>query len=373
MTGLASWLGAGVVAALILSAPLGLVVGLVANVEYGGSNGVSTALTVLVVASLGIGVPVGVGRWISAPIRKRDLPSPRDMLVADRAVLLVALATSGIAVGLAVGVLTGVLNALALDTFGSAPPVAAGGVAGVLAFAVVLCGSGSPWFSYVFARAWFAAARRRMPWNLIRFLDDANTDIVRSAGPVYQFRHARLRSFLSDRYFEMMRPTSWLLGGAVLQRSASAISTRRRGWVAVVRVLATTIAPLILVAGIAVIAVPQLNGFISRRDARVADERARDLIRVADSLQPRDPEMALRVRIAAAVVDSDQGAREDLKAFLRMRSASTTYYWTRTNRVLTVGAWAVTLDPRGLVTGWNLERQMPSPQPIGRGAQDIIA
>jgi hypothetical protein len=373
LTGLASWLGVGVIAALILSAPLGLVVGLVANVEYGGRNGVSTALTVLVIASLGIGVPVGVGRWISAPIPKKDLPTPQAMLVADRAVLLVASTTSGLAVGLAVGVLTGVLNALALDTFGSAPPVAAGMVAAVLAFIVVLCGSGSPWFSYVFARAWFAAARRRMPWNLIRFLDDANTDILRNAGPVYQFRHARLRSFLSDRYFEMMRPTSWLLGGTVVQRTASAISTRRRGWVAVVRASATAVAPLVLLAGIAVITVPQLNGFINRRDARVADERARDLIRVADSLQPTNPDAALRVRIAAAVVDSDPGARQDLKAFLRLRAASATYYWTRTNRVLSIGGWAVTLDPHGLVTGWNLQRPTPAAQSIARGAQDITA
>lgn len=42
------------------------------------------------------------------------------------------------------------------------------------------------------------AIRRRTPIQLMRFLDDARErDVLRTVGPVYQFRHARLQDLLA--------------------------------------------------------------------------------------------------------------------------------------------------------------------------------
>jgi hypothetical protein len=122
------------------------------------------------------------------------------MLRADRSGLLVAALTSAAATAVAAWFFVTITNALALDVFGSPDPLWSASITGVVTFGVVFCGSGSPWFSYVLARIWFALVRRRLPWNLIRFLDLATDDqIVRCTGSLYQFRHARLRSYLAAR------------------------------------------------------------------------------------------------------------------------------------------------------------------------------
>src|SRR5439155_16138794 len=74
-----------------------------------------------------------------------------------------------------------------------------GGVwGGCLVFAVVFFGSGSPWLSYTIARLWLAS-RQRLPWRLIHFLEDAHRrGVLRQAGPIYQFRHIRLQTHLTE-------------------------------------------------------------------------------------------------------------------------------------------------------------------------------
>jgi hypothetical protein len=47
----------------------------------------------------------------------------------------------------------------------------------------------------------------RLPWALIAFLDDAHQrGVLRQAGAVYQFRHARIQSHLSRTYQERHEP-----------------------------------------------------------------------------------------------------------------------------------------------------------------------
>lgn len=55
----------------------------------------------------------------------------------------------------------------------------------------------SVWGRYIVAKAW-AAIRGELPWRLMRFLDDAHRrGVLRRAGAVYQFRHARLQQYLA--------------------------------------------------------------------------------------------------------------------------------------------------------------------------------
>jgi hypothetical protein len=369
--GLAGSLGGGLLTALLLGAPISLLVGIVANIEYGLGNGISTASTVFGTVLLGVGIPIGIGRWLGMPVTDQDAPTPKAMLRADRAALVIGSLVGGSAVGVGAGLLVNALDALRLDVIGSPAPVWSGGGAGLVAFAVVLCGSGSPWFAYVVARAWFTVARRSLPWNLIGFLDGAaEDDVMRCTGSVYQFRHDRLRAFLSNRYVIDLRPARWLVDWTGALEAAPVVTTRRQR--RVVRLVAAGLAPLVLATGLAFVTVPQLRGFIDRRDARIENEQARNLIRVADQLQARDADRALRLRIAAAVVDSDRGATDDLAAFLRMRLAPGPYGWERTNRLLAVGDWAVGLDPQGVVTGWNLDQDQPSPVELGAQIQDIV-
>lgn len=50
----------------------------------------------------------------------------------------------------------------------------------------------------VFGRVWLPA-NGRLPWALPRFLEDAyERGVLRRAGAVYQFRHARLQDHLKQ-------------------------------------------------------------------------------------------------------------------------------------------------------------------------------
>lgn len=59
----------------------------------------------------------------------------------------------------------------------------------------------------MYTRTWSArlafaqlAARWRTPIRLMRFLEDArDRDVLRTVGPVYQFRHARLQDRLAEQ------------------------------------------------------------------------------------------------------------------------------------------------------------------------------
>lgn len=54
----------------------------------------------------------------------------------------------------------------------------------------------SAWWHFVVARSW-AALRRRLPWRLMHYLEDAHErGVLRQAGAVLQFRHARLHDRL---------------------------------------------------------------------------------------------------------------------------------------------------------------------------------
>jgi hypothetical protein len=55
----------------------------------------------------------------------------------------------------------------------------------------------SVWGRYVITKTW-AAVRGDMPWRFMLFLEDAHRrGLLRRAGAVHQFRHARLQQHLA--------------------------------------------------------------------------------------------------------------------------------------------------------------------------------
>jgi hypothetical protein len=63
---------------------------------------------------------------------------------------------------------------------------------------IALCASA--WFRFAVVR-FLLAARGRLPWRLVPFLDDARgRGVLRQIGPVYEFRHAMLGDVLREEY-----------------------------------------------------------------------------------------------------------------------------------------------------------------------------
>jgi hypothetical protein len=140
-----------------------------------------------IVAGLLAGLLVGLVRW-SVPVERANAVSPRSVLASDRrASLIQGLA----AVVLATGTIGAVL-ALRFDPVPAAVTAAVGGSFLGLGFTL-----GTAWAWFQAARLWLAL-RGRLPWRLMRFLDDAHRrGVLRQTGAVYEFRHGRLQDHLA--------------------------------------------------------------------------------------------------------------------------------------------------------------------------------
>src|SRR5262249_41260333 len=120
-------------------------------------------------------------------------------------------------------------------------------------FGAVLLGAGSPWVPYTVARLWIALWGH-LPWRLMRFLDDAHDrGILRQAGAVYQFRHARLQEHLAGEWahFGPPRLIRWLVEARIRSSPQSHRSRRHSRRNAIV---STTAAVAILSTAITTIA-----------------------------------------------------------------------------------------------------------------------
>lgn len=151
-----------------------------------------------VVFGLGAGLVFTAIAALEAPLDVRAAGSPDGLLEVNRRAVLglgvvtvplfalfVAAATGAVASGLTVlrfEVVWSPTTALALGLVG--------GVGGALAYGLSL----TAWGQWVlFARIWLPLTGR-LPWRLPAFLDDAyRRGVLRRAGAVYQFRHARLQ------------------------------------------------------------------------------------------------------------------------------------------------------------------------------------
>ncbi|MEV6124164.1 NACHT domain-containing protein [Streptomyces sp. NPDC052077] len=180
--GLAWALGFGLF--LVLAARTGPVPGLVAALLLGPATGVW----------LGRGVVLLAGRETRSP----DLAlavGPATLLRRDRRVFGRLLAEFAFGYGL--------VPALALPALfgGAGTDPAAMAAALLLVPAFGLCGAFAyaSWGHFALARC-HLAARRRLPRDLMAFLEDAHRrGVLRQAGAVYQFRHIDLQHHLADR------------------------------------------------------------------------------------------------------------------------------------------------------------------------------
>lgn len=176
----------GLVAGLIFGGWAWYETGLVAGLSFG-----AFPLLVGLVFGFSEGIVTGLERPIdlSATVNSLDsLKNDRRTAIGQLFVLIPLFALAG-------GV-TGSLLGLVLE-FGTG---LADGVAYGLAFGCLQgmltesLGAWGQWLMYV--RLW-PALTGRLPWPVLAFLTDAyNRGVLRQAGPVFQFRHARLQDHL---------------------------------------------------------------------------------------------------------------------------------------------------------------------------------
>ena len=105
---------------------------------------------------------------------------------------------AGLIAGLGTGLVAGLRAGLGAGLVG-------GVVAGLLAMLVVgLVGGLAYPMTWAASLAFAQLARRwHTPLRLMRFLEDARKrDVLRTVGPVYQFRHARLQDRLGDQHVQ---------------------------------------------------------------------------------------------------------------------------------------------------------------------------
>ncbi|QTE03063.1 helix-turn-helix domain-containing protein [Streptomyces cyanogenus] len=189
----------------------GFMVGLVH--AYGWKAGLSSALYLGlvdgIVFSLVFGGAAGLTFWLlgllETPLDIVSAVSPRSVLNADRRTVITQLgfwapvfgAAVGLGIGVVVDLLQGHLGRLVADPTASLVLGTISGLGGALGYTLSMTAWGQ-WC--VLSRIWLPLTGR-LPWAVAAFLDDAyQRGVLRQAGAVYQFRHARLQSRLAQAH-----------------------------------------------------------------------------------------------------------------------------------------------------------------------------
>ncbi|MDT0459579.1 NACHT domain-containing protein [Streptomyces sp. DSM 41527] len=143
---------------------------------------------------LAAGVIVALAAWLETDAKPEESVSATDLLRTNRTIVLVQVGVVGLVLGLGYGIAVTHFNGFALG-------LPSGIGAGLAAASGV--GTLTAWGRWVvLVRLWLPLSGR-LPWRVNAFLDDARArGVLRQAGAVYQFRHARLR----DRLAEAQRP-----------------------------------------------------------------------------------------------------------------------------------------------------------------------
>ncbi|GAA3419741.1 NACHT domain-containing protein [Streptosporangium vulgare] len=172
----------GGVLAVVLAA--GLVVGLTIGLATGFTVGLAVVLTSVLAAVLA----AGVMEWAEQPASSTVATTPLTSWKADRTLTLLRTMTFGLPFGIAGGIAGGIADGL---TVGIAIGIAAG-----IAFGIAK-GNHRAWLAYTIA-VWRLAKKKHLPRKLMAFLDDAHRlGLLRTVGPIYQFRHAELQDHLA--------------------------------------------------------------------------------------------------------------------------------------------------------------------------------
>lgn len=173
--------------------------------------GIADALIFAVVFALAAGLVFGLMALGETPLDITSVGSPAELLRVNRRTVVVQVlvfgpsfavavaATSWLAVTLLNTLPPGYLFGLTFEwnpLFGLSFGLT-GGIGGAFGFALAL----TAWGQWVlFARVWLPLTGR-LPVAVHAFLDDAyRRGVLRRAGAVYQFRHARLQDHLANRF-----------------------------------------------------------------------------------------------------------------------------------------------------------------------------
>ncbi|GIG88530.1 hypothetical protein Pen02_34660 [Plantactinospora endophytica] len=173
----------------------GLLFGLVFEATYPANYvGLTTGLTF----GLTLSLVFGISEAVVLPVDDQDATTPRSLLLSDRNATVVQVLAFMAAAGMSDALNTWLVarftgESMDLAAFGYAARV---GLTYGLAFGLA-ASVNSAWLRFAVARVWLAS-RGDLPWRLMRFLDDAHRrGVLRRAGGVYQFRHARLQDRLT--------------------------------------------------------------------------------------------------------------------------------------------------------------------------------
>jgi hypothetical protein len=185
----------GLVSGLLFGLLFGLVTGLVSSLIYGLASGLVSGLIYGLISWLA----VGLANAFADP-DSTSSPSPATSWHNDRRHSIMIGLAVGIVVGLVAGIVVGLVSGL---MHGIKSGLTNGSLFGLMLFGLMsglVAGIG-------ISHAWpttLATAQLAMRWHiplhLMKLLNDAQQrNVLRTVGPVYQFRHARLQDRLAAR------------------------------------------------------------------------------------------------------------------------------------------------------------------------------
>lgn len=163
--------------------------------EYAGwlAYGLETGL---LIGPIG-GLVAGLAALFEAPVDVETAVSPSSLLADDRTKTIVQASAVGVAA--AVG--------CSLPLFVPGPAVSGidlllglrDALLGGLGIGLIVGLSLNAWGRWLVLSRFWLPITGRLPWAVVAFLEDAcRRGVLRRAGPVYQFRHARLQEHLAD-------------------------------------------------------------------------------------------------------------------------------------------------------------------------------
>lgn len=187
----------------------GVLFGTAASVFGHSGNVVLVGFAAGLFAGLGTWFVVSFVRALGTPVDPTETTSPAELLRTDRRAAL----RQGLAVGLGGATVFWTMLGFAFEPAFGVPfdvvfadgrwipgflTMAAAGLVIWMLFVTV-------WGPWLVARLWLPLTGR-LPWRVMPFLADAHErGVLRAAGGVYQFRHARLRDYLAARWNARLR------------------------------------------------------------------------------------------------------------------------------------------------------------------------
>ena len=173
--------------------------------DYGAEAVEATLINMLVfgvVFGLAAGCVLGSVVAVEAPVDVGSAATPTSLLLSNRTTVLrqVAVVAPALTVAIAVvgwatvGLLNGYLGPMDWPIVNGFVLGAIGGIAGATSYALAF----TAWGQWVLFTRICLPLAGRLPWRVVAYLDDAHQrGVLRQAGAVYQFRHARLQQHLS--------------------------------------------------------------------------------------------------------------------------------------------------------------------------------